>query len=309
MPLFGAHVSRVHAKGSRATIVDHIAVARKEAEGEGIAMNAVSMFIAGPRTRAMVLDDTEAAALAKYLQETKMCAIAHGTYPDVPWNGDPNAASFIRQEVDMCHAAGISGLVVHLPNKEPATVVKFMPRLFTATKDVRIYLETPAVSPAKSYYETPKKLGALFLMLREKVDRLLLRTGLCIDTAHLWSCGVDISSRELAEKWLEGLDAVSETVPASVIMFHLNDSVYACGTGKDEHSTLLRGKMWGEYKDAPAKSGLAAFVEYAIKHNIPTILERKPVSALLTDYRTLFTMAPALRIKDAADEKSKEQKE
>jgi endonuclease IV len=277
-----------------------IVAARNEADGEGFDMKAVALFVAGPRNRSMVLQDKEADQLAAYLKETGIKAIAHGTYQDVPWSGDPNAAAFVRKEVDMCHRAGISGLVVHLPNQPPEIVVKFLPRLYTTARDVRIYLETPAVSPSKSHYESPAKLQKLFQAIRTKVDPSLTRTGLCIDTAHLWSCGVDISSRENAEKWLQGLEKAADIIPPDRIMFHLNDSIYGCGAGRDEHATLLRGKMWGDYKESPEESGLAAFVDYAIKHSTPTILERKPASALLVDYRTLFTMSPALRLKDSA---------
>src|SRR5216110_569583 len=61
---------------------------------------------------------------------------------------------------------------------------------------------------------SPRKLRDLFQSIRAKVDPQLLRTGLCIDTAHLWSCGVDLSSHEDAEKWLLDLEGYSDVIPA-----------------------------------------------------------------------------------------------
>ena len=63
------------------------------------------------------------------------------------------------------------------------------------------------MKPERSHYETPQKLAAFFRKVRE-VDPELQEFGLCIDTAHLWSCGVDIASREDARAWLDELEAV-----------------------------------------------------------------------------------------------------
>ena len=275
-----------------------IAAADWEAEQEGFDMEAASVFVANPRALTMVFTDKEADELKQYLSESKIKVIAHSSYVAMPWGGNPHAALFIRTELNMCRRAGISGLVVHLPNKSSEVVVKFLPMLFSHTQDVRIYLETPAVSPSKSFYETPEKLNGLFQAIRSKVDPNLSRTGLCVDTAHLWSCGVDISSRKAAEEWLHGLEKCADVIPPGAIMFHLNDSMYDRGDGRDEHATLLRGKIWEDYKDNPQDSGLAAFVEYAVANGTPAILERKPASALITDYRTLFSLSPALRLPD-----------
>ena len=142
---------------------------------------------------------------------------------------------------------------------------------------VRLYLETPALLPKNSHYETPAKLAKLFEGIRKWVDPHLQYFGLCIDTAHIWASGVDISSFEKASEWLAGLEAVHHIIPPRAIMFHLNDIVNPLGSGKDEHAPLLMGAIWGEFNRCPEKSGLAAFLDYARRHSIPTILERKGV--------------------------------
>lgn len=299
MAFFGPHVSREHATGKRPSMAAHVRVAAAEAAREGFDMKAASVFVANPRALTMVFTESEAEELRSYVAGAKIRIIAHSSYVAVPWGGNPYAAIFIRSETMMCEKAGIEGLVVHLPNRPPDAVVKFLPRLWSKANGVRLYLETPAVSPQKSQYETPEKLCHLFKEIRAKVDRSLSWTGLCIDTAHLWSCGVDISSRESAEEWLEALDACSDIIPSDRIMFHLNDSERKCGDGSDKHATLMEGKIWEEYKDSPEKSGLSAFVDYAVKHGNPTILERKPESALLKDYRTLYALNPAVRLPEA----------
>jgi endonuclease IV len=297
--MFGPHVSRVHAYSKKASIAKHIAAARTQAAKESFDIKAVSVFVAGPRTRAMVMTDKEASELKSFLEETKIRVIAHGAYAGYPWKGDPSAARFVRLESAMCFKAGIQGLVVHLPNHPPSVVAKYLARLYTG-QNTRIYLETPAVSPESSHYETPKKLAALFKEVR-KIDPALHYTGLCIDTAHIWSCGADISSYEAAEKWFTELEAFSDVIPHDRIMLHLNDSDYEKGDGRDKHAVLLKGKIWSAYKDSPAKSGLAAVVDYVNRHGTPTILERNDKDDLRADYRTLHSLTESVRL-PATDE-------
>jgi endonuclease IV len=140
---------------------------------------------------------------------------------------------------------------------------------------VRIYLEVPSVLPKNSHYETPEKLCHLFRTIRAKVDPGLIYYGLCIDTAHIWASGADISSFAKAADWLERLEHCHDVIPPHAIMFHLNDNRNPLGSGADEHDCLLQGAIWGDYAQCPEKSGLAAFLDYARRFNIPTILERK----------------------------------
>lgn len=140
---------------------------------------------------------------------------------------------------------------------------------------VRIYLEVPSVLPKNSHYETPEKLRHLFSNIRGKVDPGLIYYGLCIDTAHIWASGADISSFAKAADWLERLEQCHDVIPPHAIMFHLNDNRNPLGSGADEHDCLLQGAIWGDYAQCPEKSGLAAFLDYARRFNIPTILERK----------------------------------
>lgn len=221
---------------------------------------------------------------------------------------------FIRSEVKMAAAAGLAGVVIHLNTYPPEEIAQVLPFLVPAAYSreeeeekppvddprrapgtchflvrgsrrpgwdegrpdcVRVYLETPSVKPQNSHYETPEKLARLFDLVRERADPDLRFFGLCIDTAHIWASGVDISSREAAEDWLARLEACSASIPPEAIMFHLNDNRNARGSGRDEHDPLFMGAIWGEYAQEPGKSGLAAFLEFANRHDIPTVLERK----------------------------------
>jgi endonuclease IV len=297
MAQLGPHVARVHSKKKRGrpSIVEHIRAARAAAAEVDFDARAFQIFIAGPRNRTVTLRDEEADELRAYLDRTKTVAVAHGTYADYPWSGAPYLAKFIRLELELCARAGISGLVIHLGKPPIETVMKYLPRLVSPQRDTLVFLEVPHVKPEDSHYETPEKLAELFVAVR-RLDPALCRFGLCIDTAHLWSCGVDLRSFEDAEAWIRRLEAVADVIPPDRIMLHLNDSHSERGSGLDRHAPLLGGKLWAAYADRPQHSGLAAFVDYAVRHNTIAILERKPIEALLDDYAALERLTDAVRL-------------
>jgi len=303
--ILGCHVSRYHA-AAKASIVAHIEVARQEALACQVDLRAFQIFVGGPNSRKINLKATESAELRQYLAKSDLKVYAHSVYVAPPFNGDPDAARFVREELEVCAAAGISGLVVHLPKAPIEVVMKYITRLLNPSAvGVRIFLETPAVTPRETYYETPEKLQKLFESLRElDPDHKLF--GLCVDTAHLWTNGIDLSSRQDAKEWLRQLSALH--LPSEALMFHVNDSERACGTGPDSHAGLLTGHIWKDYRHHPEASGLAAFIQYATRHHNVVILERKPKEALEADYHLLAKLGPSIVASDSSKEPSLPQK-
>ena len=345
--IFGCHVNRYHAqKSARSappTLAAHIRAAAAEAADEcGVALRCAQVFVGGPGRREITLTAAEAAELRELARggaaaggaaaagapHAPIKLYAHSVYVAPPWGGDPDAARFIRDELAVCARAGICGLVVHLPKAPIATVVKYAPRLINPdARGVRIFFETPAVTPAETYYESPEKLGALLAALRE-VDPADELFGICVDTAHIWTSGVDIQRRDAAADWLARLAAqfglLSQTgllqqpgrpwrseLSARVI-FHANDSARPRGVGPDTHAGFAVGRIWGEYFDSEAaagaasaggaqSSGLAAFVEFAAEHQCAFILERKPKEALRSDYRIMASLEPSTLLSAASD--------
>lgn len=319
--LFGCHVNRYHAAHKRGeaapTLAAHIRAAAAEAAAEcGAALRSAQVFVGGPGRREITLTAAEAAELRELAAGGGGAApvrlFAHSVYVAPPWGGDPDAARFIRDELAVCARAGICGLVVHLPKAPIATVVKYAPRLINPdARGVRIFLETPAVTPPETYYESPEKLGALLAALRE-VDPADELFGLCVDTAHLWTSGVDLRSRAAAADWLARLAAQFARLAlpdlSARLAFHANDSARPRGVGPDAHAGFPAGLMWGEFFAAGSglaapvglASGLAAFAEFAAAHRCAFILERKPKEALRADFRIMAALEPSAALAPAA---------
>ncbi|HVE12230.1 MAG TPA: TIM barrel protein, partial [Elusimicrobiota bacterium] len=284
----GPHVNRYHA-GAKAPLAAHIEAARREAETDaGVAIGAAAVFVAGPRERRLTLRPGEAKELREYVGRSGLRVVAHSVYCGNPWT-DPTAAEFVQREAEACQAAGICGLVVHLPKRPASAVLARLPRLLSRdAPDVVLYLETPSVTPRETYYETPAKLGALFQQARALDPGR--RVGLCADTAHLWTSGIDLRTRAAAEGWFRGLETHAPAIPH--VMIHCNDSARELGRGPDMHAALGQGKIWGEYAGRLGASGLGAVLDYANRHETTMILERAPKEALRADYLALRPLLP-----------------
>ena len=286
--MLGPHVSRTWATGGpRPSITDHIEAARADASSHGVDAQVFQIFVAGPRQAKITLAPEERAELREYAAATGRQVVAHGAYTDYPWHGNPAAFKAIQDEIAVCEAAGVFGLVIHLGAPTPDEILPHLKKFPPST--VLLFLENPHTKPEKSHYETPEKLARLFEAVRT-VDPRLCQFGLCIDTAHLWSSGADIQGFEAAEDWLARFERTG--IPADRVMFHLNDSHDDRGSGLDHHAPLLAGKIWKKYADCPQKSGLAAFVDYVVRNGCHAVLERG-AEGNATDYHAVKRLSGA----------------
>jgi deoxyribonuclease-4 len=87
--------------------------------------------------------------------------------------------------------------------------------------------------------------------------------GVCLDTAHAWAAGYDLSTPGgLAET----MDELSEHIGMDrVKVIHFNDSVSPRGSYRDRHAHLGEGTIGEE--------GLQAFLSYPWPEDMPVILE------------------------------------
>jgi len=84
------------------------------------------------------------------------------------------------------------------------------------------------------------ELAAILQLLSAYSDRL----GVCLDTAHLWGAGHDISTHEAA---LQVLEHVEETIGLQRLqVLHLNDTAKALGSRRDVHTRIGEGVIGEE---------------------------------------------------------------
>src|SRR3989442_4059912 len=108
-----------------------------------------------------------------------------------------------------------------------------------------------------------EQLGAVLDLLAEYAERL----GVCLDTAHLWGAGQDISSAPATELVLQHFD---ESIGLSRLkVIHLNDTSVALGSHRDVHARLGEGIIGEEGLRAllcdPRLNEVAVLLETPIK--------------------------------------------
>lgn len=89
------------------------------------------------------------------------------------------------------------------------------------------------------------------------------RLAICLDTAHLWGAGYDISRPEVTDELLERSDELLG--PERLAMIHLNDSKVALGSHADRHQHIGAGSI--------GAAGMRHLVTHPRLARVPTYLE------------------------------------
>ena len=122
-------------------------------------------------------------------------------------------------------------------------------------EDVTVLIESDAGSGTK--------LGGDFEHLAAVLDRSSQDLDVCLDTAHMFAAGYDLSTPESVDDVVAEFDDVVGLDHLECI--HLNDSKHECGTNKDEHAHVGDGYI--------GEDGMRAIVNHEGFHDVPLVLE------------------------------------
>ncbi|NHN42190.1 deoxyribonuclease IV [Halorubellus sp. JP-L1] len=169
----------------------------------------------------------------------------------------------MQQEVDAAEALGIDYVNVHLGAHTGAGVEGGIENAASALDEldvpegVTVLVESDAGSGTK--------LGGQFEHLASVLEQSEQDLDVCLDTAHMFAAGYDLSSPEAVEATMAEFDDVVGFEHLECV--HLNDSKHACGTNKDEHAHVGEGLIGAE--------GMRAFVNHdaIVDGEIPLVLE------------------------------------
>lgn len=239
------------------------------------------IFVSGPQSTRQTLTPSDKRYI-RAMTSAGTPVLIHGAYIDNPWSRSANSVPNIKREMEVATEIGADGVIVHLAagSAHDPTLRAVMDDLADAPPTVKagckLYLEINTAKQSAVTYETPEKVNRLF-------DRIMdagpngIEYGLCVDTAHVFSCGVSFADYEPTMCWLNAL-------PDVPTVFHLNDSASTLGSGIDRHEALLHGNIWGNFTLAAyaaaeeklpiEESGLAAVLEWTEANETLVILER-----------------------------------
>jgi deoxyribonuclease-4 len=167
----------------------------------------------------------------------------------------------MQKEVDAAEKLGIEYVNVHLGAHTGAGVEGGLANAASALDELSVPDSVTVLVESDAGSGT--KLGGEF----EHLARVLAETeqGLevCLDTAHAWAAGYDLSTPEAVEETVAEFD---ETVGLEKLAYiHLNDSKHGRGTNKDEHDHIGEGEI--------GREGMRAVVNHEGWRDVPFVLE------------------------------------
>ncbi|WP_331236261.1 deoxyribonuclease IV [Natronorarus salvus] len=167
----------------------------------------------------------------------------------------------MQAELDAAEELGVEFVNVHLGAHTGAGVEGGIENAASALDDldvpegVTILIESDAGSGTK--------LGGEFEHLASVLELSEQDLDVCVDTAHTFAAGYDLSTEEAVEATVSEFDEVVGVEHLRCI--HLNDSKHACGTNKDEHAHIGEGLIGEE--------GMAALINHPELADVPLVLE------------------------------------
>ncbi len=167
----------------------------------------------------------------------------------------------MQKEVDAAAKLGIEYVNVHLGAHTGAGVDGGLDNAAGVLDDldvpesVTVLIESDAGSGTK--------LGGEFEHLAKVRERTDQDIEFCLDTAHMFAAGYDLSTPAAVDETFAEFDDVVGLDDLACI--HLNDSKHACGTNKDEHAHIGEGEI--------GEAGMDAFVNHDAVEGVPLVLE------------------------------------
>lgn len=207
------------------------------------------IFVGGPQSYKLIkFPDSEVKELVK-LSDQGVRIYVHSSYVTYIWKDSRIAMLQIEREIKLSEKIHAKGYVLHLPKWETIPVDSKQFENILSRLPKLVLLETPANtvnSPA-----VMKKLRSLCKKYHLKWT---------IDTAHLWSSGVDISTYSKFKKWFDQyVDIIG--------LVHFNDSKMKLGSQIDRHEIVGHGLIWKGNKE------YKKILDYILDQGIDAIYE------------------------------------
>ncbi len=232
---------------------------------------AVQMFSGNPNSWAKKpLDPGLAAAFAVGAKElTIHPIILHTPYllnlaapDDEIWEKSTNA---LADAVDRASKMDARYVVTHIGSHKGAGYEAGVARIARSVKAALMAHPAPFIA-LELGAGSGNTIGSCFEQIADILSGLgdaVARVGICIDTAHLWGVGYDISSARGVDAMFEEMERYAGADKLMVV--HLNDTQMDLGSHRDRHYHIGQGQV--------GVDGFRAIVNHAVARNVPGIVE------------------------------------
>jgi apurinic endonuclease APN1 len=176
-------------------------------------------------------------------------------------------------DMNVAHILGASGVVLHANSYKTKTVsltfdeclhnfVTSLKLCLDQTRKIQILIETP-VNRQYMMAGTLETLAKLYHAIEPSYKK---RVKICIDTQHIFASDIDVSNKQIIQKYFEEMDKVIGL--KNVKLIHLNDSLKEYKSGIDRHESIGKGYIFSKNVES-----LKYIVNSAQKRGIPLVLE------------------------------------
>ncbi len=240
--------------------------------------NAMQIFTKSPRSRLVKpIEQESAEEFRKLCLENKITyVIAHSSYllnfgkplSEVSWAKEDLLLDFQRLAI-----LGGKGVVIHIGkslegdrSQAIQNVIENAKKIIESTEKIKTptgdQLDYILENTAGQGTEIGFRLDELSVVWKG-LEGFSPRIKSCLDTAHIWAAGYDISTESGAKKMLQEYDEYIGLPTLSC--FHFNDSKKELGSRVDRHDNIGKGLI--------GYQGLKTIAKIAVEKNIPLILE------------------------------------
>jgi endonuclease IV len=243
---------------------------------ESVPMQCVQVYVQNPRTGDPAKIDAGA------LSNIPVRIFVHTPHVSMGiWNNNLPRKKYLNMILTtfrMAADVGAEGVVLHLPSSEKSTIPYVLEVIGVLLSELKaggphptLLFETPALRESKNNFNTPAKLGELTKQICGQANGGD-GWGYCVDTAHLFCSGVNISDEKKMAEWWNTLD---DDTFDRIKLIHWNGSAKTqLGTGKDIHEIVgCQSDHIFRYTPRNIFSTFSQILWLAEKHGIPIVCE------------------------------------
>lgn len=235
-----------------------------------IGAEAVQLFVQSPRTwRFPEHDPADLARFRERRREAGLGAVVvHALYlVNLASPRDDlysRSVDTLRRTVEMGREIGAEGVVFHVGSHQGAGFDAALGRIVPALEECLGLCGETTWLLLENTAGAGDTIGRSLEELAAIVDRAGRhpRLGVCLDSAHLYASGYDVTDRQVLDRLLADLDRLVGRERLRCL--HVNDSKAPLGSNRDRHDNIGQGMM-GE--------GLAVFLGHPDLQGLPALLE------------------------------------
>ncbi len=169
------------------------------------------------------------------------------------------------EDLQRAQMLGAEGLVLHLGHRGSAPVEEAIKKVAAAIDRACSEASGETLLLLENAAGQGSEIGSSFAQIQEIISTLrsAAHTGVCLDTAHAFAAGYDVSTRSGLEKTLAELD---HAVGLGLLrLIHLNDSKTGLGSHVDRHWHIGMGCI--------GEKGFRHIIRHPLLSRLPAVME------------------------------------